>query len=140
MGLDYRVKCCPDGLVTDRRRRIKVLDCTIRDGGICNDWHFDHAQVLKDFKAFKRSILGATDGAGYSSFSCSESSSEGQSELSADLQRLEMQLQAEPKKDVQENPEMAHFFSKESPCGEVDLDRLAKVTETLPGVLAQKSD
>ncbi|MFM2245313.1 MAG: hypothetical protein RL071_1387, partial [Pseudomonadota bacterium] len=40
MGLDYRVKCCPDGLVTDRRRRIRVLDCTIRDGGICNDWAF----------------------------------------------------------------------------------------------------
>ena len=36
MGLDQRVRCCPDGLVTDRRRRIKVLDCTIRDGGICN--------------------------------------------------------------------------------------------------------
>ena len=27
MGLDTRVSCCPDGLVTDRRRRIKVLDC-----------------------------------------------------------------------------------------------------------------
>lgn len=51
MGLDYRVKCCPDGLVTDRRRRIKVLDCTIRDGGICNDWHFDHAQVRNVYKA-----------------------------------------------------------------------------------------
>ena len=34
MGLDYRVRCCPDGLVTDRRRRIRVLDCTIRDGSI----------------------------------------------------------------------------------------------------------
>lgn len=47
MGLDYRVKCCPDGLVTDRRRRIKVLDCTIRDGGICNDWAFDHGLVAR---------------------------------------------------------------------------------------------
>ena len=49
MGLDYRVKCCPDGLVTDRRRRIKVLDCTIRDGGICNDFQFDHALVRRVF-------------------------------------------------------------------------------------------
>jgi 4-hydroxy 2-oxovalerate aldolase len=51
MGLDYRVNCCPDGLVTDRRRRIKVLDCTIRDGGICNDWHFDHEAVKNTFEA-----------------------------------------------------------------------------------------
>ncbi len=55
MGLDYRVKCCPDGLVTDRRRRIKVLDCTIRDGGICNDWHFDHPFVNKVFTALHTS-------------------------------------------------------------------------------------
>jgi 4-hydroxy 2-oxovalerate aldolase len=55
MGLDYRVTCCPDGLVTDRRRRIKVLDCTIRDGGICNDWQFDHAMVKRVFKALVRS-------------------------------------------------------------------------------------
>ncbi|MCK6522965.1 aldolase catalytic domain-containing protein [Myxococcota bacterium] len=47
MGLDYRVRCCPDGLVTDRRRRIRVLDCTIRDGGICNDWHFDEDLVSR---------------------------------------------------------------------------------------------
>jgi 4-hydroxy 2-oxovalerate aldolase len=51
MGLDYRVKCCPDGLVTDRRRRIKVLDCTIRDGGLCNNWRFDHALVRRVFQA-----------------------------------------------------------------------------------------
>lgn len=51
MGLDYRVKCCPDGLVTDRRRRIRVLDCTIRDGGICNDWAFDKALVRRVFRA-----------------------------------------------------------------------------------------
>ena len=49
MGLDYRIKCCPDGLVTDRRRRIKVLDCTIRDGGICNDFQFDHELVRRVF-------------------------------------------------------------------------------------------
>lgn len=51
MGLDYRVKCCPDGLVTDRRRRIKVLDCTVRDGGICNQWQFDHALVQRVFRS-----------------------------------------------------------------------------------------
>jgi len=51
MGLDTRVKCCPDGLVTDRRRRIKVLDCTIRDGGICNQWDFDHGMVRRVFDA-----------------------------------------------------------------------------------------
>ena len=51
MGLDYRVKCCPDGLVTDRRRRIRVLDCTIRDGGICNDWAFDKPLVRRVFRA-----------------------------------------------------------------------------------------
>lgn len=47
MGLDYRVRCCPDGLVTDRRRRIRVLDCTVRDGGICNDWQFPEDLVQR---------------------------------------------------------------------------------------------
>jgi 4-hydroxy 2-oxovalerate aldolase len=55
MGLDYRVRCCPDGLVTDRRRRIKVLDCTIRDGGICNNWKFDRAWVKRTFEALQAS-------------------------------------------------------------------------------------
>ena len=51
MGLDYRVRCCPDGLVTDRRRRIKVLDCTIRDGGICNNWNFKSNTISRVFSA-----------------------------------------------------------------------------------------
>ncbi len=55
MGLDYRVRCCPDGLVTDRRRRIKVLDATIRDGGICNNWLFEEALVQKTFQALSQS-------------------------------------------------------------------------------------
>lgn len=55
MGLDYRVSCCPDGLVTDRRRRIKVLDCTIRDGGICNQWQFSPEFVRQTFKALTAS-------------------------------------------------------------------------------------
>jgi len=54
MGLDYRVRCCPDGLVTDRRRRIKVLDCTIRDGGICNNWQFDRNWVRRSFEALQQ--------------------------------------------------------------------------------------
>ena len=55
MGLDYRVRCCPDGLVTDRRRRIKVLDCTIRDGGICNGWDFSDELVQRTFRALTAS-------------------------------------------------------------------------------------
>ncbi|MFT7520133.1 MAG: 4-hydroxy 2-oxovalerate aldolase, partial [Kiritimatiellia bacterium] len=41
MGLDYRIQCCPDGLMTDRRHHVEVLDCTIRDGGCSNRWQFD---------------------------------------------------------------------------------------------------
>lgn len=55
MGLDYRIPCCPDGLVTDRRRRVHVLDCTIRDGGISNNWYFEHALVNRCFKALAES-------------------------------------------------------------------------------------
>lgn len=45
MGLDYRIRCCPDGLMTDRRRDVQVLDCTIRDGGCTNGWRFDRGLV-----------------------------------------------------------------------------------------------
>jgi len=51
MGSDYRIRCAPDGLITDTRRRVKVLDCTIRDGGISNAWQFDHDLVKMVFKA-----------------------------------------------------------------------------------------
>jgi 4-hydroxy 2-oxovalerate aldolase len=54
VGLDYRVSCCPDGLMTDRRHDVKVLDCTIRDGGICNDWKFDPALVTRTAHALRR--------------------------------------------------------------------------------------
>jgi 4-hydroxy 2-oxovalerate aldolase len=54
MGLDYRVACCPDGLMTDRRHDVKVLDCTIRDGGICNDWRFDPDLVKRTWRALRR--------------------------------------------------------------------------------------
>ena len=57
MGTDYRVSCCPDGLVTDRRRRIKVLDCTIRDGGICNNWDFEHNRVKQVFQALSKAAV-----------------------------------------------------------------------------------
>lgn len=56
MGLDYRVRCCPDGLMTDRRRDVRVLDCTIRDGGCTNGWQFDMDLV--------RSTVLALDAAG----------------------------------------------------------------------------
>ncbi|MFT4622046.1 MAG: 4-hydroxy 2-oxovalerate aldolase [Myxococcota bacterium] len=51
MGLDYRVRCCPDGLITDRRRVVEVLDCTIRDGGCTNAWQFDDDLVRRTFGA-----------------------------------------------------------------------------------------
>lgn len=55
MGLDYRVRCCPDGLMTDRRRSVSVLDCTIRDGGCTNEWQFDTDLVRRTFEALLRS-------------------------------------------------------------------------------------
>lgn len=51
MGIDYRVSCCPDGLMTDRRRNVTVLDCTIRDGGCTNAWRFDHDLVARVYAA-----------------------------------------------------------------------------------------
>jgi 4-hydroxy 2-oxovalerate aldolase len=54
VGLDYRVACCPDGLMTDRRHDVKVLDCTIRDGGICNNWQFDPRLVKRTWQALRR--------------------------------------------------------------------------------------
>ena len=51
MGLDYRVRCCPDGLMTDRRRDVRVLDCTIRDGGCTNLWQFPEPLVQRTFEA-----------------------------------------------------------------------------------------
>ncbi len=55
MGLDYRVKCCPDGLMTDRRRGVRVLDATIRDGGCCNNWQFSHDFVRRSYQALAAS-------------------------------------------------------------------------------------
>lgn len=55
MGLDYRVSCCPDGLMTDRRRDVAVLDCTIRDGGCTNAWQFPEDLVASTFEG----LLGA---------------------------------------------------------------------------------
>lgn len=55
MGLDYRVRCCPDGLMTDRRRDVQVLDCTIRDGGCLNGWRFDLGLVRDTIAALAAS-------------------------------------------------------------------------------------
>ena len=51
MGLDYRVACCPDGLMTDRRHTVRVLDCSIRDGGCCNQWRFSEDFVRRTYRA-----------------------------------------------------------------------------------------
>ncbi len=51
MSQDYRVSCCPKHLAAGRRRQVKVIDCTIRDGGLLNNWEFDHSLVLKTFRA-----------------------------------------------------------------------------------------
>lgn len=53
MGLDYRVRCCPDGLMTDRRRQVRLVDCTLRDGGICNDWRFEPGLVRRTWEALR---------------------------------------------------------------------------------------
>jgi 4-hydroxy 2-oxovalerate aldolase len=37
--------------MTDRRRDVVVLDCTIRDGGCCNAWNFEPALVRSTFEA-----------------------------------------------------------------------------------------
>jgi 4-hydroxy 2-oxovalerate aldolase len=55
MEQDYRVSCCPAGLVSEQNNRIKVLDCTIRDGGICNDWDFDIDTVRTVYSALSAS-------------------------------------------------------------------------------------
>ena len=39
-------------LGVEQNNRIKVLDCTIRDIGICNDWDFDIPTVNKVMKRF----------------------------------------------------------------------------------------
>ena len=36
------------------RPEIKVLDCTIRDGGLMNDWHFDKGMVKELFSGLAR--------------------------------------------------------------------------------------
>jgi 4-hydroxy 2-oxovalerate aldolase len=55
MGLDYRVACCPDGLMTDRRHTVRVLDCSIRDGGCCNEWQFTPDLVRRTYRALRSS-------------------------------------------------------------------------------------
>lgn len=55
MGLDYRVACCPDGLMTDRRHNVRVVDCSIRDGGCCNQWQFEPDLVRRTYKALRAS-------------------------------------------------------------------------------------
>jgi 4-hydroxy 2-oxovalerate aldolase len=39
--------------MTDRRHHVRIVDCTIRDGGLCNDWRFDDAFVRRTFGALR---------------------------------------------------------------------------------------
>ena len=41
----------PGGDWVGYRPEIKVLDCTIRDGGLMNDHHFGHEMVRAGYKA-----------------------------------------------------------------------------------------
>ncbi|MEN9786287.1 MAG: hypothetical protein RLZZ299_1551 [Pseudomonadota bacterium] len=45
-----RVQCCPAPPAVEHRGP-RILDCSIRDGGICNDWRFDRAWVRRTFDA-----------------------------------------------------------------------------------------
>ncbi len=51
MKNEYRVQCCPRHLAAGRRSQVRVIDCTIRDGGLLNAWQFDHSLVRKTFRA-----------------------------------------------------------------------------------------
>jgi 4-hydroxy 2-oxovalerate aldolase len=41
--------------MTDRRHRVQVLDCSIRDGGCCNEWQFSKELVHRTFQALQAS-------------------------------------------------------------------------------------
>ena len=46
------IQCCEEIHAT-RNPSLKILDCTIRDGGICNDWQFSPSFVHDVFHALK---------------------------------------------------------------------------------------
>ena len=46
------VRCCPQPTAS-RNNDLKILDCTIRDGGICNDWQFSPSFVRSVFHALR---------------------------------------------------------------------------------------
>ena len=39
-------------------RTVKLLDCTLRDGGFINDWEFGHDDIIN---IFERSVSAGTD-------------------------------------------------------------------------------
>ena len=43
------IPCCP--VAGQSNPNLKILDCTIRDGGICNDWDFSHGFVKRVHQA-----------------------------------------------------------------------------------------
>ena len=56
MSLHSGVRCCEE-LHASRKSTLKILDCTIRDGGICNDWNFSTSFVQDVFHALKNARI-----------------------------------------------------------------------------------
>ena len=52
MSNHFKVRCCEQSHAP-RKTDLKILDCTIRDGGICNDWQFSPSFVGSVFQALK---------------------------------------------------------------------------------------
>ena len=51
MRRESKIRCCPEDLIKTPASNLKILDCTIRDGGLCNQWQFSHAFVKEVFTA-----------------------------------------------------------------------------------------
>ena len=51
MAVQARVTCCPSDLTLRPDQRVRVVDCTVRDGGLCNDWQFDTDLVRRTLRA-----------------------------------------------------------------------------------------
>jgi 4-hydroxy 2-oxovalerate aldolase len=52
MSTHSNVRCCTQ-THAPRKMNLKILDCTIRDGGICNDWQFSPKFVQSVFQALR---------------------------------------------------------------------------------------
>ena len=54
MSTHSNVRCCEQSQAP-RKPNLKILDCTIRDGGICNEWQFSPNFVRSTFQALRAS-------------------------------------------------------------------------------------